>query len=273
MNSCLMLAAEVGCPIREKSIFREQGSGADMFRSLFQELQRRIAAGEFTDVFLYAPDRASRDPLDLLNFCRLCTKSNVEIHFVEGPSGNDEYTELVRFITGFAGKQERTMIMRRTTAGKWAVARSGRMPNGTGTGFYGYDYDLLKKERTVNEIEANVVRRMFREVASGKSVYGVAVRLNEEGIRTKTGSVWYAITGRRHLDNTAYYGLNYYGRTVTSKDENGRRRTEERPKEGGRNGWRCGASHPRSYLNRSTKRYMSDWAGLPLSMGRNSNIF
>ena len=190
-----------------------------------------MVAGEYTDVFAYAPDRIARDPLDLLNFCRVCENAGVQIHFVVGPSGNDEYTQLIRFVTGFAGHQERAMIARRTIAGKWEVARGGRMPNGTGKGFYGYDYNPVKKERTVNEIEANVVRRMFRDVAAGKSAYRVAVELNEEGILTKTGCKWYSISVERILENTAYFGMNYYGRTKTYKDKDGRRKTVERPKE------------------------------------------
>ena len=231
VEKSLGLAAEVNCPVNEESIVREQGSGADTSRALFQKLQQRVVAGEFTHLFAYAPDRIARDPLDLLNFCRVCENAGAQIHFVVGPSGNDEYTQLIRFVNGFAGHQERAMTTRRTTAGKMAVARSGRMPNGTGKGFYGYDYNPVKKERTVNEIEANVVRRMFRDVAAGKSAYRVAVELNEEGILTKTGCKWYSISVERILENTAYFGMNYYGRTKTYKDKDGRRKTVERPKE------------------------------------------
>ena len=230
-EGCLNLAESVGCPVDDRFIWREQGSGADRHRTGFRELQMLIESRAFTDVFVFAPDRIARDPLDLLNFCRLCTEADVQLHFVVGPSGNDEYAELVRFVTGFAGKQERQMIAERTNRGKIATARSGRMPNGAGIGMYGYDYDKLTKKRTINEAEANIVRKMFRDVIAAKSLFRIAVELNQEGIPTKSGKKWHPLTIKRILHNTALYGRNYYGQTKSYMDREGRRKTVARPPE------------------------------------------
>ena len=229
-QECLNLAESINCPVDSRFIWREQGSGADRHRSGLRELQLLIESKAVTDVFVHAPDRIARDPLDLLNFCRICTEAGVQLHFVVGPSGNDEYTELVRFVTGFAGRQERQMIVERTNRGKIATARSGRMPNGVGLGLYGYDYDKLTKERSINEIEANIVRRMFRDVIAAKSLFRIAVELNQEGIPTKSGKKWHPLTIKRILHNTAYHGLNYYGRTKSYMD-GGRRKMVARPPE------------------------------------------
>ena len=192
--ACRDLANEIGCEVDDAHVWREQGSGANPMRPGFQELMRCVDDNMFTDVFIYAPDRAARDPLDLLNFCRRCSRAGVQLHFVVGPQGNDEYAELIRFVAGFAGKHERAMIAERTTRGKLATARAGRLPIGVGIGIYGYDYDPLTKTRTINEAEANVVRRIYREVASGKSVWSVTKKLNEEGIPTKFGKKWHPLT-------------------------------------------------------------------------------
>ena len=85
VQECLNLAESVSCPVDSRFIWREQGSGADRHRSGLRELQMLIESKAVTDVFAFAPDRIARDPLDLLNFCRLCTEAGVQLHFVVGP--------------------------------------------------------------------------------------------------------------------------------------------------------------------------------------------
>ena len=55
---------------------------------------------------------------------------------------------------GYAGYKERLAIAERTNRGKRQVAREGRMPNGTGAGLYGYDYQNGTGTRLINAIEA-----------------------------------------------------------------------------------------------------------------------
>ncbi len=232
LAACLNLATELGCTVDNAHIWQEVASGADIInRRGFKEMRDLIDIGVFTDVFVHATDRASRDPIDLLNFCRQCSRAGVRLHFIVGPQGNDDYADLIRFVSGFAGKQERAMIAERTARGKIAVARSGRLPNGTGAGLYGYDYDRATKTRTINEAQANVVRRIFKMTAAGRSAWNIALKLNEEGIPTMRGKKWCSIAVSRTLQHTAYYGLNYYGQTRSLIDEFGRRQVEERPKE------------------------------------------
>ena len=50
-----------------------------------------------------------------------------------------------------------------------------------------YDYDRDNKVRTINEEEAAIVRRIFQWTLEGVSRYRIAIRLNDEGIRTKKG--------------------------------------------------------------------------------------
>ena len=48
----------------------------------------------------------------------------------------------------------------------------------------------MRGERTINEAEAGIVRRVFREFAAGVSPRAIARRLNEEGIPGPSGKLW-----------------------------------------------------------------------------------
>ena len=96
------------------------------------------------------------------------------MRFVQDPSDVSPEGKLLLYVRGYAGQQERANILRRSLDGKAAVAKSGRLPNGTGSGLYGYDYDPALKIRVINEVEAAVVRRMFQWASIGVSVHQIA---------------------------------------------------------------------------------------------------
>ena len=56
----------------------------------------------------------------------------------------------------------------------------------------------VRGERTVNEKEADVVRRVFRDFAAGVSPRAIAQRLNHEGIPGPSGRLWNDSTIRGH---------------------------------------------------------------------------
>ena len=114
-------------------------------------------------------------------------RCGVKLQFVEGISDSNPEGQLLMHVQGYAGQRERAQISERSMRGKEAVARSGRLPNGTNTGLFGYDYDRIKKVRTINETEATAVRLMFQWASEGVNTYQIAKRLNELNSRTKKG--------------------------------------------------------------------------------------
>src|SRR5437879_9488071 len=76
----------------------------------------------------------------------------------------------------------------------------GRVEKGKSGGGLCYGYDVVKLidaegepirgERTINEAEAEIVRRVFREFAAGISPRAIARRLNDEGIAGPDGTLW-----------------------------------------------------------------------------------
>src|SRR3546814_12703641 len=56
--------------------------------------------------------------------------------------------------------------------------------------------ELIRGERTINEGEAVIVRRIFREFADGKSPRAIARDLNAEGMPGPRGDLWMDTTIR-----------------------------------------------------------------------------
>src|SRR3546814_12939815 len=76
----------------------------------------------------------------------------------------------------------------------------GRVEKGKSGGglCFGYDVanrvdgngELIRGERTINEGEAVLVRRIFREFADGKSPRAIARELHAEGLPGPRGALW-----------------------------------------------------------------------------------
>ncbi|RKD25207.1 Recombinase [Caminicella sporogenes DSM 14501] len=61
------------------------------------------------------------------------------------------------------------------------------------TRFLGYDKDEYGK-LIINEDEAKIVRRIFKEYLSGKGSFTIAKEFNVEDIPTTTGAKWHDTT-------------------------------------------------------------------------------
>jgi len=131
-----------------------------------------------------------------------------------------EDTAVGRFILAaraFIAEVEREKIIERTMRGKAERARSGRLPQGTGQGIYGYSYDSVSGTRAIVADQARVVHRVFDDFGVGGSCHGIAETLNRDGIPAFNGGRWYALTVRRMLLNETYTGRTIYRRTRVQK--------------------------------------------------------
>lgn len=68
---------------------------------------------------------------------------------------------------------------------------------------------------TINEHEAEAVRKMFQWCIEGLGVVAIANRLNEEGYRTREGKPFYHTSILKKLNNEKYMGLNTTGKYTT----------------------------------------------------------
>ena len=212
VEGCLELAESMGYSGEQIHILRDQGSGDDPTRPGMLSLKSLLNSGEVKHLFVFSPDRIARDPSDLLIFRDYLDTIGVDWHFFHGPQGDSPETRLMTFVFGYSGQRERMGIIERTRRGKGEIAHRGRLPIGTGKGLFGYDYEKQTKTRRINDFEAEVVRWMFHQYAEGQTEYSIAVELNREGMKTKRGAPWHAISVKRLLQNPAYKGETWYGK-------------------------------------------------------------
>jgi len=192
---------------------REAGSGYALDRPELARLRRLIRDGEI-DVFLcHAVDRWARQQNHIGILFDELQSSNTRLEFVLETFENTAVGRFILAARAFVAEVEREKITERTMRGKAQRARSGKLPQGTGKGCYGYQYDPETGRRTIVPEQAAVVAWIFADFAAGVSIMSITNRLNDRGIRTLTGKQWYGASVFHLLENETYTGRTVYRRT------------------------------------------------------------
>ncbi len=194
------------------------------FQSLLQDAQR----GKFDIVFAEALDRVSRDQADVATLFKHLRFAGVQIvTLAEG--------EISELHVGLKGTMNALFL--KDLAAKTHRGLRGRVEKGKAGGGLCYGYEVVKRtdsegepvrgERKVNEVEAAIVRRIFREFAAGKSPRAIATDLNRDGIPGPFGHTWGDTTIRGHacrgngvVNNELYAGVLVWNRQRFIKDPN-----------------------------------------------------
>jgi site-specific DNA recombinase len=243
-RACVELALAAGWQVVE--CIRDAASGYTLERQGIERVRQLLLRGSVDRVVVYAVDRLSRNQNHIGVLFEEVQQADARLEVV---TERFEDTAIGRFILAaraFTAEVEREKIAERTMRGKRERARSGRIPQAMGRGCYGYTYDQRSGARQVDELQAEVVRRIFRRYNESRSFSSVSNELNDAGIPALGGGRWYPLTIRRILLNESYAGRLYYGRTrwVTARGPNGKRR--RRPTAQNREEWIAieGASPP-----------------------------
>lgn len=213
-------------------------SGASMMRPGIQMLMQDAQAGKFDLVMAEALDRLSRDQEDIAGIFKCLKFAGVEILTLsEG--------EVSNLHIGLKGTMNAMFL--EDLANKTRRGLRGRVEDGKSGGGVTYGYDVVNKfddrgepirgERTINETEAAIVNRIFRDYVAGKSPKKIAVDLNQDGIAGPRGCGWgpSTIHGNRKrgtgiLNNEMYVGKLVWNRLRYIKDpETGKRVSRPNP--------------------------------------------
>ncbi|KTT73842.1 recombinase family protein [Sphingomonas sanguinis] len=213
-------------------------SGASLLRPGIQALIADATRGRFQIVLAEAMDRLSRDQQDIAGLYKRMSYSDVKIVTLsEG--------EVSHLHVGLKGTMNALFLQ--DLADKTRRGQRGRVEAGKSGGGNAYGYDVVKKfdgngepirgDRTINEVQANVVRRIFRDYAAGKSAKTIAFALNKEGVPSPSGGDWGFSTingnpkrGTGILNNEMYVGKLVWNRQRFVKDpDTGKRQARPNP--------------------------------------------
>ena len=207
-----------------------------------QALLEDARRGAFEIVVAEALDRVSRDQADVATLYKHLRFAGVMIFTLS--AGEGEINELH---VGLKGTMNALFL--KDLAAKTHRGLRGRVEAGKSGGGICYGYDVVKLhddagerirgEREIDEAEAEIVRRIFREFAAGTSPRAIARRLNEDGIPGASGKLWtdsvlrgHAKRGTGLLNNELYIGRLVWNRQRFMKNpETGKRVARLNPPE------------------------------------------
>lgn len=223
-----------------QSILRaDQGlSGTSNLRPGYQAMMMDARAGRFDVLVAESLDRLSRDQEHIAALHK-------QLRFLGIPIITVAEGEISELHIGLKGTMSALFI--KDLAQKTHRGLEGRVRDGKSAGGISYGYRLDRQlsgdgsfntgDRTIDETQAQIVRRIFREYAEGISPRSIAGRLNREHVPGPSGTAWGASTiygnwrrGTGLLNNELYIGRLVWNRQHFIKDpDTGRRQARLNP--------------------------------------------
>jgi len=201
-------------------------SGASTLRPGYQKMLEDAHAGTFDVLVAEAMDRMSRDQEDIAGLYKRLTFANIKLVTLSEGEINELHVGL---------KGTMNALFLKDLAAKTRRGLEGRVKQGKSGGGNAFGYDVIRTldangelargERSINQDEAKVVRRIYLEFANGRSPRSIAHGLNNEGVIGPRNGSWGPSTiygnwrrGTGILNNDLYVGLLVWNRQRFVKD-------------------------------------------------------
>ena len=188
--------------------YADHGISGDLTekRTEFQRLLADSAKGDFKVILCWDQDRFGRFDLLEAGYWIKPLRDN-GISLVTIAQGKIDWTDfagrLVYTIQQKGKHQFLRDLSRNVNRGKIQAVKDKRWMGGDAP----FGYDLNSESRLViNETEAAVVREVFRLYVAGNSSLKVRKILNERGVPSPGGGLWYGETVRRIVTSQVYIG-------------------------------------------------------------------
>jgi site-specific DNA recombinase len=188
------------------ALYSDDASGATLDRPDLQKALRAARAGLFDTLLVYRVDRFSRSLRDLTTL--LDDLADAEVVFRSATEPFDTSTPVGRMLVQMLGvfaEFERETIIDRVVAGMERKASKGLWTGGARP--LGYRLDRRLDRLVPDEQEVTVVRQIFELYTTHRlGTRSIATKLNDQGLRTRTGRPWSQHTVELILTNRVYLG-------------------------------------------------------------------
>ena len=184
-------------------------------REQFNRMIEDCKTGKIELIITKSISRFARNTLDCLKYVRQLKELGVEIYFEkENIRTLDNQGETLLTILSSLAQDESRAISENST---WGIGR--RFEQGklqiNHTKFLGYDKDK-SGNLIVNEKQAKIVRRIYKEFMDGKGANRIARDLESGGVANWNGKAkWYESSIRKMLTNEKYKGDALLQKTYT----------------------------------------------------------
>jgi len=187
-------------------VFADRGiTGTIEDRPEFQRMLKMCRERKIDLIFTKSISRFARNTTIVLKTIRELKDIGVEVKFekenIGSISGDGEL--MLTVLSSFAEEESRGM----SENIKWRIKKKfekGDLILNTKR-FLGYDRDEYG-DLIINQKEAMVVERIYKEYLDGNGVFKITKMLNEEGVATVTGAKWHESTVLEVLKNEKYKG-------------------------------------------------------------------
>jgi DNA invertase Pin-like site-specific DNA recombinase len=217
---------------KDEAISGAAGTGEEARPGLNAALAR-IEAGEADQLLAESTDRVSRHVADAHTVRERIEYAGARLFTLF----DGQVTPMIGLVKGFMDAQFRTDLAQRVRRGQQGAVRQGRSPAGVAYGYrrvlqFDANGEPVRGLREIDEEQAGIVLRIYREYVAGRSSRQIAQHLNRDGIAPPRGRLWAPTTISGHraagfsiLSNPIYIGRIVYGRTKTAVNPVTRRRT------------------------------------------------
>jgi DNA invertase Pin-like site-specific DNA recombinase len=164
--------------------------------------------GRISKIIVYKYLRLSRDPNYVVPLVGVFRQQGIEIEPVaEQKIGGTPLDELMLYAVLTFGKIQVQDSATHSIAAKRVLEDKGKLVC-NGNARYGYQYDKETRARVIDEATAPIVRRIFQELAAGKSARAVEMGLTADQIPTPSGKStnWSRAAIRGIVKDPSYYG-------------------------------------------------------------------
>ncbi len=243
-------ATKKGWSVSEEYVFVDDGvSGAEFAkRPGFLRLMNALKPKPPFQVLIMSEEsRLGREAIETAYALKQLVTAGVRVFFyledkervLESPTD-----KIMLSLTAFADELEREKARQRTHDAMIRIARSGHVTGGL---VYGYDNHEVASatkdsqgrvkrayvERRINESQAAVVRRIFKDCADGKGFINIGKALNADGVPTpritsRLGNGWAPSSVREILYRDLYRGIIIWNRTK-KRNRWGQKQSAARP--------------------------------------------